>query len=670
MAFIKNWSFKTKILLLVGPTTLVLLALTTIALWSNLNAMRSASDTQVLLKLTATSSLLVHELQKERGASALYVGSEGNKFKRELDLQQADTDKKLNTWVNDYDKYRDGIQHKEIQNVLDTMKSRLQNLEKIRTQTESLSLPVKDVIAYYTDINKRFIQGIPNIARTTRYDKVAKNTFAYYNFLAGKEQAGIERAVLSNSFASGAFSEKSLHQFIQLVTEQNLLFENFSRFSTTEQLNFFEDSIAHTSVKKVNDYRSLAMEKSSIGNFGVNPADWFDAATARINQLKIIEDKINQDLMNLAGEILSKAQSSFYSILSIALAALLIISIFSYAVFSQLNQQICSVKDTIQNAVKKKDLRFRAQVLGHDDLGSMAHQLNGMLSVFSDMLHELSSASSELKTCSEKTLSLTLSNKNDLTKQSEDSSQVAESSEQMAITIANVAKNTHSAASATDNGSAIAKSGAVAIKQNTDNVRKMADDIEQVGTAMSELNDKSTGITNVVEVIKSVAEQTNLLALNAAIEAARAGEHGRGFSVVADEVRTLARRTQESTSEISEIITEFNETTTEAFQAIKRGTESARSVSEESASVQTVLSEIEQEVENINVMVDEIASASEEQVATTDSISQSIRMINERMKNMSTNADKIQLVANEQVDLANKLHTIAASFQNVDTGTS
>ncbi len=475
---------------------------------------------------------------------------------------------------------------------------------------------------------------------------------------------------MSNSFAIGSFSQDSLYRFVQLVTEQSLLFENFSHFSTKEQLDFFEQTMAHSSVKQVNDYRAIAFDKSSVGDFGVNPADWFNAATARINQLKIIEDKINQDLLNLARNIHSNAQSSFYSILSIALVAFLIISIFSYAVFSQLNQQICSVKDTIQNAVKKKDLRFRAQVLGHDDLGSMAHQLNGMLSVFSDMLHQLSAASSELKTCSEKTLSLTLSNKKDLTKQSEDSAQVAESSEQMAITIANVAKNTHSAASATDKGSVIAKSGAVAVNQNTDNVRKMADDIEQVGTAMSQLNDKSTGITNVVEVIKSVAEQTNLLALNAAIEAARAGEHGRGFAVVADEVRTLARRTQESTSEISEIITEFNETTTEAFQAIKRGTESARSVSEESASVQTVLSEIEQEVENINVMVDEIASASEEQVATTDSISQSIRMINERMKNMSTNADKIQLVANEQVDLANKLHTIAVSFESVDTGTN
>jgi methyl-accepting chemotaxis protein len=247
----------------------------------------------------------------------------------------------------------------------------------------------------------------------------------------------------------------------------------------------------------------------------------------------------------------------------------------------------------------------------------MVTQLRGLVSDIKEATDRLTTASGELTGIAEQ-------GSDTITRQRQETDQVATAVNEMAATVQEVARSAAEAASATGEANHKTAEGQAVVQETKASVDGLAGEIRRSGEVISRLKDKSENIGSVLEVIRGIAEQTNLLALNAAIEAARAGEQGRGFAVVADEVRTLASRTQRSTQEIQEMIESLQEEAGEAVQVMEKSQSGSAAMVEQATRMEQGLGAIAELVGRINAMNTQIATAAEEQSTVAEMINSSV----------------------------------------------
>jgi len=285
------------------------------------------------------------------------------------------------------------------------------------------------------------------------------------------------------------------------------------------------------------------------------------------------------------------------------------------------------------------------------------------LQKFSGAISEISTSSMTLASAAEETSQTCEHNSQSMLEQQDGINLIATAIEELSATVKEAAGNTQNTADSAKEADEQAQSGLEVVKASYQSIENLAGDIDGLAVQITSLHNSSNNITNVVDVIKSVAEQTNLLALNAAIEAARAGEQGRGFAVVADEVRTLAQRTQDSTAEIESFITSLQSDANAAFNVIESSQKKAEDAVTSSKSVEDLLQEISTSISTIFAMTEQVATAIEEQSVVTQDVAQNVVTVEQKSMESTTGATQIAATAKEQAQLATTLQDVANSFK-------
>jgi len=579
---------------------------------------RIASLTDLATKMSA----LVHECQKERGYTAGFLGSKGDKFALEIKVQRTATDERLAELSSFVASNPPMDQSLVVGDAVNLGLEKIAGLQSIRTRVSNDEISAKEAIGFYTAMNAAFLDAVAEIALESSDDQLARELAGYANFLKSKERAGIERAVLSNTFAKDAFGPGMFAKELGLIGAQNNYMDSFLAICSDDVHTLYNEATSDPSFAKVEQYRDSALSKADQGGFGQDAGEWFKVSTARINALKGVEDALSVMLIESANA--NQAQAKVTMIISVCV--LFGILVTGYFILENITKPIHSIVETL-GVIAKGDLTIKLPDQRKDELGAMARSVNTMTdslgSLIKDIIqssHSVASAATEVSANSEQI-------SEGMYEQSSHLNQVSAAVEEMSASITEVAAKSSQAEQLANESGAQAQSGGEVVGHTITGIQGVESLVNESAHKVSDLGEKSESIGEIIDTINDIADQTNLLALNAAIEAARAGEHGRGFAVVADEVRKLAERTTVATAQVSTSIKEIQEETTSAVRSINSCQENMTTGVAFAQEAGEALTQIVTANESVTSEVAGIAAATEEQSDACNSLSQNIEQI-------------------------------------------
>jgi methyl-accepting chemotaxis protein len=380
-------------------------------------------------------------------------------------------------------------------------------------------------------------------------------------------------------------------------------------------------------------------------------------AEQALADLGVVSDRVNALNLSIKEDASEAVSAGRTVMIGLAIIALLAAVGINAWVLTSIRAPLAEVLN-VMNKVADGDLRDKVDVHSEDEIGMLSEGINRLSTQLSGIMTEISNSSQQLSAAAEETSAISLQSNARIGQQKEQTDMIATAMTEMTATVDEVASSASNTLSEVQDANKEASSGQQIVQNNINTINGLASEIQRAAGVIDKLNEYSTNIGSVLDVIRGIADQTNLLALNAAIEAARAGEQGRGFAVVADEVRTLASKTQESTSEIQEMIERLQSGTQEAVEVMKSSTKEAQNSVTEAAKAGESLSKITRAVNIINDMSSHIASAADEQSTVS-------REMHENVLSISQAADQTAQGATENLAASQDMAKLAVNLQGL-----
>jgi len=505
---------------------------------------------EISLKLNNLSkkiSLLLHETQKERGASAGFLASQGKKFKNTLQMQRKLTDKRYKEYL-EYIKKLNSLPKELLKNI-QQLNNDLKKLNIIRQKIDTFNISLKDAVGYYTHLNKEMLDVITSSVKVTDNAVLVRNLVAYDNFLYAKEKAGIERAVLTSVFAKNQFSHDLFVKYVMLLASQKTYLNNFLGLADKESKNFYLKTLNSPIVKEVNRIEQIALHKN--GNFDIDSEYWFKLITQKINLLKKIDDFLANHNEKILEEFISKRNKRMVYLLSFYVLFTVLVIGGVFAISKSIRKNVNEALEKIECVSSDLNLACKVSIEGKDEISKITYALQNMINAFRDSVENIRGVA-EILSGNNSKLDKVLDVLSDASKEEKGQIDLIDKIvSEMKGKLDSIEESSVSVSEDLENTLKVLDNFVKRLNEVVFNIENATNDQTELNQKVTTLIDQAKSIKEIINIIGDIATQTDLLALNATIEAARAGEHGRGFAVVAEEVKKLSERTQKSLVEIN-----------------------------------------------------------------------------------------------------------------------
>jgi len=599
-------------------TAVPVIALVLFAFAITSTQMRTVGEMQKLQSATEFTrglSQLIHELQRERGRSAGFVGSQGAaEYRTSLMTQRQTTDSALAEYQTAKAALLATINDGHLRQTLMDVETRLGELTAHRRAIDGLSLSLGQTVAPYSQTISTGLGVVSELAHFGNNSDLSAMMVGLLNLMTAKENAGIERAIGSNIFASGSIDQVRHARALDLISRQNAFLEEFVSLMGQDWETRLEALNTSPESRAVFEARTVIVDAGYGGPVaGYTGTDWFALTTDRIDLLMGLEVQLTRTIQNEAQAIRTEAERTSFWVVVISVLSVLVALVISFIMMMSVVKPLSNITNALASLAEGvTDVKIEGAQRG-DEIGVLARTANAFRLTSEERENaiaerneaEKKALSERRRTLAEMAHQVIKATSSSVGHVSESADALVQSSEKVQSTLNTAGDKALEAGQATtqtlersERATELASELTTAIGEVTEQitrgdnlVRDAVSRAAQSRESVEELNQAAQQISDFIGLINDLAEQTNLLALNATIEAARAGEAGKGFAVVASEVKALAAQTNKSTTEIADRVNQIQSRTQSTVEAMGSITDAIDQIGEVTAAVAAAMEE-------------------------------------------------------------------------------
>ena len=636
--------------------------------WSEMNA---SAELKTLVGVATNLSALIHEMQKERGMSSVFIGSHGEQMGSDIPAQRAKVDAAEKVAGHAFNELGATRYAGQVGPALQDIRDRLAKRDGKRQAISALSIPASESGAYFTSTIGKLLDLIVFVANTSHDPDVQGQLFALMSFAQAKERAGQERAVGAAAFGAGKFTDAAAYRkFVAVEAEEQTWFRSFEGYASAEQVAFFKQTMDGPVSDEEERLRKVAEDAGPEGSLAaVSGKMWFDAMTAKINLMKTVEDRVTADIAGMPDAIYQRASEGFWGTCGVVGVLFVLTLGIGFRLVQSITTPIKELTEKMEMLAQGNLTVDVASYERRDEIGALSRAFLVFKRAAVDQAARTEAERKEVAVKEQRRLAMDRLTSDftggvdteigDISKAMGVMRLSVKTMEDVTQLVLNQASNVSEAAG---QAASNVNSVAAAVEELSSSITEISQQVAQSTMAASQAVEQSSvadaritslaqaadKIGTVVQLINDIASQTNLLALNATIEAARAGEAGKGFAVVASEVKALASQTARATDEISGHINAIQQTTSEAVTAIKSVSRTietlshvsgavAAAVEEQSAATQEITRNVQgvaQKTASVTEAIADVAQAAGQAEQTVGSVNSGVATVAERVESV------------------------------------